>query len=149
MEDLIKADCKLFLLETEDVSEYAQTIGLKFEKVIKELNLDDKLDPLMKDVVSLLEQINLMIKEKDDLQNSLKNLESQLEQFKFESKENKLERLRCQKQLEEIEDAYRNEITELLNLILKLKEDNSKLRNLLNKDKVEEDGKIILSKFIF
>lgn len=41
-------------LESDDVSEFAQIVGLKFEKVIKELDLGDKLNPVMKHVIYLL-----------------------------------------------------------------------------------------------
>ena len=44
----------LSILETNDVDELAQSIGLKFEKIIKELNLNDKLNPLMESVIYLL-----------------------------------------------------------------------------------------------
>ena len=125
-------------IESEDVSEHAELIGLKFDQVIKEFHLDDKLNPLMKHVIYLLEQMDLMIKEKNELQASLGELEGQLQQFRFESKESKLERIKCQNEFEQIEESFRNENTELINLISKLKDDNLKLRNLLNKE--QDDG---------
>lgn len=127
-------------IESEDVSEHAELIGLKFDQVIKEFHLDDKLNPLMKHVIYLLEQMDLMIKEKNELQASLCEVEGQLQQFRFESKESKLERIKCQNEFEQIEESFRNENTELLNLISKLKDDNLKLRNLLNKEQ-DDDGK--------
>lgn len=128
-------------IESEDVSEHAELIGLRFDEVIKKFHLGDQLNPLMKHVIYLLEQMDLMIKEKNELQNSLSAAEGQLQQFQFESRESKLERLKCQSEFEQIEESFRNENTELLNLISKLKEDNLKLRNLLNKETFEDDGK--------
>lgn len=126
-------------IESEDVSEHAEQIGLKFDQVIKQFQLGEQLNPLMKHVIFLLEQMDLMIREKNDLQTSLCKVESQLQQFRFECKESKLERIKCQSEFEQIEESFRNENTELLNLISKLSDDNLKLRNLLNKEK--EDGK--------
>ena len=128
-------------LESEDVSEHAELIGLKFDQVIKECDLNDQLNPLMKHVIYLLEQMDLMIREKNELRTSLLEIESQLQQFQFESKESKLERIKCQSEFEQIEESFRNENTELLNLISTLKEDNMRLRDLLNKEKFEDDGK--------
>lgn len=128
-------------IESEDVSEHAELIGLQFDQVIKECHLGDQLNPLMKHVIYLLEQMDLMIKEKNELQNSLGAVEGQLQQFQFESRESKLERIKCQSEFEQIEESFRNENTELLNLISKLKEDNLKLRNLRNKETFEDDGK--------
>lgn len=148
MEDLLERSkdsgvSSLSFQESDDVSEHAQIIGHKFEKIITELDLGEKLNPLMKHVLYLLEQIDLMIRDRDELQNELSRMDGELQQHRFESKENKVERLRCQSEFEQIEETFRNENTELLNLISKLKDDNLKLRGLLNKEEQvfeEDDG---------
>lgn len=117
-----------------DIAEHAQEIGTKFEKLIADHDMAEQLNPLMKHVIYLLEQIDLLVQIRNDLQLQGEQQQQRVLQLEFEKKKRKKEKQRFQTECEQIEENYRQENNQLMELVNKLKEENQKLMFIINQE---------------
>lgn len=117
-----------------DIAEHAQEIGSKFERLIAEFDLAERLNPLMKHVIFLLEQLELLMRMRGELQLSGDQQQQRILQLEHEKKDRRSEKLRFQTEWEQIEENYRLENHQLTQLVDKLKGENQRLMNIINQE---------------
>lgn len=128
--DAISMDLPSPQLSVVDVYEIASGIGKEFEKVI-DLFGADPFTGLMPKVVAALEQLeSFAARSERDISNitELRNTITRLETEKIGKAE---DRERFEKELEQIEENWRDETKDLLDLVSKLKEENRRLSSSL------------------
>lgn len=134
-----------------DIAEHAKELGSKFEQLITQYDLAERLNPLMKHVIYLLEQIDLLVRVRSEL---LSNNEQQLQrllQLEHERREQKQEKIRFQAEVDQIEDTFRQENDQLTQLVNKLKDENARLVSIINQEESNRQkyGKLELLSFFF
>ncbi|XP_063219416.1 RILP-like protein homolog isoform X2 [Bacillus rossius redtenbacheri] len=113
-----------------DVYDIASEIGKEFEKIIDSYGTDS-VTCLMPKVISALEHLELLAT-KNELENTtVEELRSRITQLENDKLEKAEDRHRFEKELEQIEDHWRQESQDLVAMVTRLQEENRKLVVLL------------------
>ena len=132
-------------LSVADVYDIAADIGREFESLIDSHGAEH-VTKLMQKVISALEHLELLSAEKDKEKATIDNLQSLVKHLELEDSKKVEERQRNAKELEQIEEHYKQETRDLLSTVKRLQDENRKLASSLaaanERDSAfSEDGK--------
>ncbi|KAK7585845.1 hypothetical protein V9T40_000024 [Parthenolecanium corni] len=122
-----------------DVYELASGIGKEFEKVI-DLYGAEAVTNLMPKVISALEHLESLATKNERENTLLDDLRNRIMKLENEKHTRAEERLKFEKELEQIEEDWRKESNHLLTVIAKLQDENKRLTTVIaNKSSFEQD----------
>jgi len=117
-------------LSVPDVYDMAADIGREFETLIDSHGADH-VTGLMQKVISALEHLEALSGERDQERATIDSLQSQVKHLELEDSKKLEERQRNAKELEQVEEHYKQETRDLLSTIKKLQDENRKLASSL------------------
>ncbi len=127
-----KADNKsLQEYSLSDVYEDAAVIGSELEKIISNYG-GDVLRDLMPKVIGVLEVLEALTLRKESESDELAELRMKLTSLETDKLQRMNERERFERELEDIEDKWKQETLKLINMVNKLKEENKRLNDSLD-----------------
>uniref|UniRef100_T1IRW9 RH1 domain-containing protein n=1 Tax=Strigamia maritima TaxID=126957 RepID=T1IRW9_STRMM len=118
-------------LTPEDVFDIAVEIGKEFEKLIN-LYSHENVTPLMGKVLNTLELLEEFTCRSDHDNTLMCELRQTISRLETEKIGKAAERERFEKELQQIEDSWKEETRDLLDLVTRLREENRKLKNSLD-----------------
>ncbi|XP_060853864.1 RILP-like protein homolog isoform X2 [Rhopalosiphum padi] len=145
--DSAKMDNYKCSLSVVDVYDMAQDIGREFESIIDTYGTD-AITGLMPKVVSALEQMELLAMKNERENTTVDDLRSAIQQLEMDKQERTEDRMKYEKEMEQIEDKWREDYNELLTTVSRLQDDNRKLTESLQaaeKDKIVDSKSQVLS----
>ncbi|XP_026822132.1 RILP-like protein homolog isoform X1 [Rhopalosiphum maidis] len=145
--DSAKMDNYKCSLSVVDVYDMAQDIGREFEAIIDAYGTD-AITGLMPKVVSALEQMELLAMKNERENTTVDDLRSTIQQLEMDKQERTEDRMKYEKEMEQIEDKWREDYNELLTTVSRLQDDNRKLTESLQaaeKDKIVDSKSQVLS----
>ncbi|CAH1720504.1 RILP-like protein homolog isoform X1 [Aphis gossypii] len=145
--DSAKMDNYKCSLSVVDVYDMAQDIGREFESIIDAYGTD-AITGLMPKVVSALEQMELLAMKNERENTTVDDLRSTIQQLEMDKQERTEDRMKYEKEMEQIEDKWREDYNELLTTVSRLQDDNRKLTESLQaaeKDKIVDSKSQVLS----
>ena len=128
-----------------DVYDLASDIGKEFEKMIS-LHGSEMVQGLMPKVVGVLELLEKISTQSEQERQTVEELRNTISLLEHEKREKAIDRLRYEKEIEQLEENWKKESHELLQTISRLQEQNKKLQSSL-KEREELDKSIPRSKF--
>ncbi|XP_022165510.1 RILP-like protein homolog isoform X2 [Myzus persicae] len=134
-------------LSVVDVYDMAQDIGREFESIIDAYGTD-AITGLMPKVVSALEQMEILAMKNERENTTVDDLRATIQQLEMDKQERTEDRIKYEKEMEQIEDKWREDYNELLTTVSRLQDDNRKLTESLQaaeKDKIVDSKSQILS----
>jgi hypothetical protein len=114
-----------------DVYEDAAVIGSELEKIINNYGADVLRD-LMPKVIGVLEVLETLTMRRESENDEMAELRMKLNSLEMEKLQRTNERERFERELEEIEDKWKQETLKLINMVNKLKEENKRLSDSLD-----------------
>ncbi|XP_025195585.1 RILP-like protein homolog isoform X3 [Melanaphis sacchari] len=145
--DSAKMDSYKGSLSVVDVYDMAQDIGREFESIIDTYGTDS-ITGLMPKVVSALEQMEILAMKNERENTTVEDLRSTIQQLEMDKQERTEDRMKYEKEMEQIEDKWREDYNELLTTVSRLQDDNRKLTESLQaaeKDKIVDSKSQVLS----
>ncbi len=135
-------------LSVADVYDMAADIGKEFEVVI-DSHGPDHISGLMQKVISALEHLERFAADADEEEEAMEQLRSTVAHLEREEAKKNEERQRVTKELEQIEEHYKQETRDLLSTVKRLQDENRKLSSSLaaatERDSAfSEDGEIYI-----
>ncbi|XP_015366250.1 PREDICTED: RILP-like protein homolog isoform X2 [Diuraphis noxia] len=134
-------------LSVIDVYDMAQDIGREFETIIDAYGTD-AITGLMPKVVSALEQMEILALKNERENTTVDDLRATIQQLEMDKQERTEDRIKYEKEMEQIEDKWREDYNELLTTVSRLQDDNRKLTESLQaaeKDKIVDSKSQVLS----
>ncbi|XP_060877174.1 RILP-like protein homolog isoform X1 [Metopolophium dirhodum] len=134
-------------LSVVDVYDMAQDIGREFESIIDAYGTD-AITGLMPKVVSALEQMEILAMKNERENTTVDDLRATIQQLEMDKQERTEDRIKYEKEMEQIEDKWREDYNELLTTVSRLQDDNRKLTESLQaaeKDKIVDSKSQVLS----
>ncbi|XP_076364631.1 RILP-like protein 1 isoform X2 [Tachypleus tridentatus] len=119
----------------EDVYDLASEIGKEFEKIIDVYGAE-VITSLMPKVICALEQLESCAVRNDRVDLEISDLNSAIAQLQYEKIEKQESKSKLEKELEHIEDIWREETNQLSELVSKLKEENFRLSSSLKEKEI-------------
>jgi len=113
-----------------DVYDMAADIGREFESLIDSHGAEH-VTALMQKVISALEHLEALSGERDAERSTIDSLQTQVKHLELEDSKKMEERQRNAKELEQVEEHYKQETRDLLSTIKKLQDENRKLASSL------------------
>nr|CAD7601837.1 unnamed protein product [Timema genevievae] len=113
-----------------DVYDIASEIGKEFEKIIDNYGTDS-VTSLMPKVINALEHLEVLATKNERENTTVHELKSRIAQLENDKIEKAEDRQRFEKELEQIEDHWRQESHELIALVTRLRDENLKLGSSL------------------
>jgi len=123
-----------------DVYDLASDIGKEFEKMIS-LHGSEMVQGLMPKVVGVLELLEKISTQSEQERQTVEELRNTISLLEHEKREKAIDRLRYEKEIEQLEENWKKESHELLQTISRLQEQNKKLQSSL-KEREELDKSI-------
>lgn len=117
-------------LNLVDVYDIAADIGKEFEELIDQ-NGADKVTQLMQKVISALEQLEVLVQRNDSEQLLVEDLRRTIEHLEHEEHKKNDERHKYAKDIEQVEEHFKQETRDYLTTIKRLQEENRKLSSSL------------------
>jgi len=117
-------------LSVPDVYDMAADIGREFEALIDSHGADH-VTGLMQKVISALEHLESLSGERDQERATIDSLQCQVKHLELEDSKKVEERQRNAKELEQVEEHYKQETRDLLSTIKKLQDENRRLASSL------------------
>uniref|UniRef100_T1K896 RH1 domain-containing protein n=1 Tax=Tetranychus urticae TaxID=32264 RepID=T1K896_TETUR len=114
-------------MSVEDVYELASEIGKEFEKII-DIHGSGNVDSLMSKVIYILQHLEMCCLKRDEITVELKSFLNRIYHLEKERSERAENRMKLDKELEQIEDNWRKENNELTNKVRKLQLENQRLQ---------------------
>ncbi|XP_076340051.1 RILP-like protein 1 isoform X3 [Tachypleus tridentatus] len=114
----------------EDVYDLASEIGKEFEKIIDIYGIEI-ITSLMPKVICALEQLEFCASRNDSVDLEISDLNSVIVQLQYEKIGKQEYKSKLEKELEQIEDIWREETNRLSELVTELKEENLRLYSSL------------------
>uniref|UniRef100_A0A2S2RAN2 RILP-like n=1 Tax=Sipha flava TaxID=143950 RepID=A0A2S2RAN2_9HEMI len=136
--------CSLSVIDVYDI---AQDIGREFESIIDAYGTD-AITGLMPKVVTALEQMEMLAMKNERENTTVDDLRSTIQQLEMDKQERSEDRIKYEKEMEQIEDKWREDYNELLDTVSRLQDDNRKLTESLQaaeKDKIYDQKSQVLS----
>lgn len=129
-----------------DVYDIASDIGKEFEKIIDAYGTQ-AVSTLIPKVVSALESLEGLATKNERENTTVEDLRSRITKLESDKVEKAEDRQRFEKELEQIEEHWREESQDLLSMVTRLQDENRKLSNLLaeKSDKSPNDPAQLLS----
>ncbi|CAK9292502.1 unnamed protein product [Gordionus sp. m RMFG-2023] len=116
-----------------DVYESAADIGKEFERLIDVFGTNEFVN-FMPKVVKVLEELEALAERNEQDNLEISNLTYAVEKLETEKTERKWEKLKYEKELEQMEDDWKGESSQLSLLVQRLKNENQKLSRKLEED---------------
>jgi hypothetical protein len=113
-----------------DVYDDAAIIGSELEKIINNYG-GDVLKDLMPKVINVLELLESLTMRKESENDELNELRMKCQSLEMEKQQRLNEKEKFEKELEEIEEKWKQETLKLINMVNKLKEENKRLNETL------------------
>lgn len=127
-------------LSVIDVYDIASEIGKEFEKIIDSHGVE-AITSLMPKVINALEHLEVLATKNERENTVVQELKSKIVKLESEKIEKAEDRQRFERELEQIEDHWREETQDLLSMVTHLQEENKKLINsLAAKEDSSSDG---------
>lgn len=117
-----------------DVFDIASEIGKEFEKIIDQHG-PDAVTSIMPRVIVALEHLECLASKNERENTKLQELGDHISKLEHEKTERAQDRLRFEKEVEEIEDSWKEETKELVEMVNRLQMENKKLSQLLEANK--------------
>lgn len=123
-----------------DVYELAEAINRDFETLVKNFGYGT-IDPLIKNVISALEALEALVKNREKDQSEIFDLKQFVSKFDDERRQRKNEKTALEKDIIELEDNYKKEINELYQAIHSMRTENLSIKNMveISDDKHREE----------
>ncbi|XP_053213418.1 RILP-like protein homolog isoform X2 [Panonychus citri] len=118
-------------MSVEDVYELASEIGKEFEKII-DIQGSGNVENLMSKVIYILQHLEACCLKRDEITVELKTFLNRIYHLEKERNERAENRMKLDKELEQIEDNWRKENNELINKVRKLQLENQRLQASLS-----------------
>jgi hypothetical protein len=116
-----------------DIYEDAAVIGSELEKIINNYG-SDVLKDLMPKVISVLELLETLTIKNEQENDELNELKSKIGYLEAEKYQKISERFKFEKELEEIEEKWKQESMKLIGMVNKLKDENKRLNESLSQN---------------
>lgn len=123
---------KMSNLSVADVYDIAANIGKEFEVLI-DSHGPEHVTPLMQKVISALEDLEKLAATRDQERETIDSLKTTISHLELEDTKKKEETQRNAKELEQIEEHYKQETRDLLSTVKRLQDENRKLASSLAK----------------
>jgi len=123
---------KMSNLNVADVYDIAANIGKEFEVLI-DSHGPEHVTPLMQKVISALEDLEKLAATRDLEKETIDSLKTTISHLEIEDTKKKEETQRNAKELEQIEEHYKQETRDLLSTVKRLQDENRKLASSLAK----------------
>jgi len=120
-----------------DVYDLASDIGKEFEKIIS-VHGNEFVQGLMPKVICVLELLEKISSRVESERQTIELLRTNVTLLEHEKREKAVDRLRYEKEIEQLEENWKKESTELLSMISRLQDDNRKLSSSL-KEREEQN----------
>jgi len=117
-------------LNLVDVYDMAADIGKEFEELIDKHG-PEQVTELMKKVISALEQLEVLVQRNDSEQMLIEDLKRTIEHLEHEDTKKNDERHKYAKDIEQVEEHYKEETKDYLTTIKRLQDENRKLSSSL------------------
>lgn len=117
-------------LSVDDVYSLAEEIGKEFEIIIDNHGVE-AVKKLMTKVICVLEYLEAYAFKNDNAREEIAELKAQIYQLEHDKFEKAESRNRLEKEMEQYEDVWRQEMKDLGSLVARLQEENSKLSSSL------------------
>ncbi|PAA80854.1 hypothetical protein BOX15_Mlig026493g1 [Macrostomum lignano] len=118
------------MLSVADVYDAASAIGKDFELIIDRYGVD-AVAGLMPKVISVLEELEDLATRHETESKELVDLQRVVDRLETEKVSRQGDRSRFERELEQIEELWRNETQELMDVVSRLQEDNRRLQQEL------------------
>ncbi|XP_022184306.1 RILP-like protein homolog isoform X2 [Nilaparvata lugens] len=127
-------------LSVVDVYDIASEIGKEFEKIIDSHGVE-AITSLMPKVINVLEHLEVLATKNERENTVVQELKGKIVKLESEKIEKAEDRQRFERELEQIEDHWKEETQDLLSMVTQLQEENKKLNNsLAAKEDTSSDG---------
>ncbi|KAI5725956.1 hypothetical protein M8J77_022110 [Diaphorina citri] len=113
-----------------DVFDIASEIGKEFEKIIDQYG-PDAVTSIMPKVIVALEHLECLASKNERENTKLQELGDHISKLEHEKLERVQDRLRFEKEVEEIEESWKEETQQLVEMVNRLQEENKKLSKRL------------------
>ena len=121
-----------------DIYEDAAVIGSELEKIINNYG-SDVLKDLMLKVINVLELLESLTIKNEKENDELNELRIRCHCLEMEKAQKVNEREKFEKELEEIDDKWKQETMKLLGMVNKLKEENKRLNDSVNQQNTQNE----------
>ncbi|OQR68477.1 RILP protein-like [Tropilaelaps mercedesae] len=113
-----------------DVYVLSADIGREIERLIDGFGVDAA-SSLVPKLIRVLELLEAAVQQNETLRNEAEQLTQTVSQLEYDKKEKARFRKKFEQELEQIEDMWRSEMSDLSGLVSRLQEENSKLSSSL------------------
>ncbi|CAH1802472.1 unnamed protein product [Owenia fusiformis] len=121
-----------------DVYDTASSIGKEFERII-DLYGADAVTGLMPKVIRTLEQLEFLANKHEKENADIADLQFTIERLEQQKNSRSEEKTRYEGELEQIEESWRSETKDLLEVVSKLRDENHRLTTLLREKQGESE----------